>query len=90
MNFIGLFAAAAAGAAQVFLLPFSILLIILTSLQPLMTLLFGNLTQDFVNFQIVIDQANTGNPTATQELPIAAEHFRHTAAKDASYLVFIG
>jgi len=55
-----------------------------------MSLLFGNLTQDFVNFQMVINQASAGNATAVQEIPIVAERFRRTSAKDATYLVYMG
>ncbi|KAF8957257.1 multidrug resistance protein 1 [Flammula alnicola] len=68
LDFIGLVAAAAAGAAQ-----------------PLMSLLFGNLTQDFVNFtQIVLNPARSG------EIPEAGANFRHSAGKSATYLVCIG
>ncbi|KAF8895324.1 P-loop containing nucleoside triphosphate hydrolase protein [Infundibulicybe gibba] len=76
IDFIGLIAAAAAGAAQ-----------------PLMSLLFGNLTQQFVEFSTILnDAAGTGpNATAAQdEIPAAAANFRKVAAKDASYLVYIG
>ncbi|KAJ3562118.1 hypothetical protein NP233_g9771 [Leucocoprinus birnbaumii] len=52
--------------------------------QPLMTLLFGNLTQDFVAFQTVL---NSNNPDA---VPAAADHFRRDAALNASYLTYIG
>ncbi|KAG6840985.1 hypothetical protein C0991_002875 [Blastosporella zonata] len=60
------------------------------SAQPLMSLLFGNLTQEFVTFGTTIAEANAGNITAHNALPAAAAHFRHTAANDASYLVYIG
>lgn len=78
MNGLGLIAAAAAGAAQ-----------------PLMSLLFGNLTQDFISFQTVLltsqDSSNsTAQAIAQGDLPEAAAHFRHVAALDASYLVYIG
>ncbi|PPQ96673.1 hypothetical protein CVT26_010302 [Gymnopilus dilepis] len=53
--------------------------------QPLMSLLFGNLTQDFVNFsQVVID------PSRANEIPDAARNFRHAAARNSTYLVCIG
>jgi ATP-binding cassette, subfamily B (MDR/TAP), member 1 len=58
--------------------------------QPMLSLLFGNLTQDFVNFQIIVASAGTGNATAQAGISAAASHFRSTAAKDASYLVYIG
>ncbi|KAH8104691.1 P-loop containing nucleoside triphosphate hydrolase protein [Cristinia sonorae] len=73
IDFIGLIAAFAAGAAQ-----------------PLMSLLFGNLTQDFVKFQRVLAMAQAGDADAQTLLPQAAADFRHTSAKDASYLVYIG
>ncbi|RDB18091.1 Leptomycin B resistance protein pmd1 [Hypsizygus marmoreus] len=58
--------------------------------QPLMSLLFGNLTQDFVSFTITLRKAQAGDPDAIADVPVAAAHFRETAALDASYLVYIG
>ncbi|KZT73923.1 ste6-like protein [Daedalea quercina L-15889] len=58
--------------------------------QPLMSLLFGNLTNSFVNFGLVQEEANAGNATAKADLPAQAESFRRNAANDASYLVYIG
>jgi len=55
-----------------------------------MTLIFGQLTQDYVRFAVAVSQANQGNAQATAELPAAAAGFRHVAAQDASHLVFIG
>lgn len=55
-----------------------------------MSLLFGNLTEDFIVFQQTVAMADTGDATAIADLPNAASHFRHTAANDASYLVYIG
>lgn len=54
-----------------------------------MTLLFANLTNDFVLFQKVIYLVDAGelDQSAFQE---AAAHFKHTAANDALYLVIIG
>ncbi|THH28698.1 hypothetical protein EUX98_g5479 [Antrodiella citrinella] len=60
------------------------------SAQPLMSLLFGNLTEDFVQFETVLSLANSGDTTAQAQLPAAAAHFRFTSAHDASYLVYIG
>ncbi|THG99670.1 hypothetical protein EW026_g2717 [Hermanssonia centrifuga] len=57
---------------------------------PLMTLLFGNLVQDFVSFGTVLAQAKLGDANAQAGLPAAADQFKHTAANDASYLVYIG
>jgi ATP-binding cassette subfamily B (MDR/TAP) protein 1 len=58
--------------------------------QPLMTLLFGTLTQDFVNFAVVLEQAKAGDGNAQAQVPAAAADFRHAAAKDATWLVCIG
>ncbi|KAG8998635.1 GTPase-activating protein, partial [Tulasnella sp. 427] len=55
--------------------------------QPLMSLLFGNLTTSFVNFAIAIQKVGPG---AGDALKAAQDDFRHTAAKDASYLVYLG
>ncbi|KAM6494368.1 multidrug resistance protein 1 [Amanita muscaria] len=54
--------------------------------QPLMTLLFGNLTQDFVSFGIVLNTS----PNDAAKISAAAAAFRHSASLDATYLVFIG
>lgn len=66
--------------------------------QPLMSLLFGNLTQDFVTFSLAENNytasLQTGNPTAIaqaqQILDAAAVEFRSSSALDASYLTYIG
>ena len=62
--------------------------------QPLMSLLFGRLTQDFVNFGSVMANTTSSDPAvaanATAALPAAAASFRHSAALNASYLVYIG
>lgn len=55
-----------------------------------MSLLFGNLTQDFVEFETVLGMAKSGNATAQANVPGAAAHFKHSSALDASYLVYIG
>ena len=55
-----------------------------------MTLLFANLTQQFVDFGRTVTEANAGNANAAAGLPAAAAAFRHTAAHDALYLVYIG
>ncbi|KAF9077717.1 P-loop containing nucleoside triphosphate hydrolase protein [Rhodocollybia butyracea] len=79
LDFIGLVAAAAAGAAQ-----------------PLMSLLFGKLTQSFVSFQMTVNAMNggTGNATLTAEaqndFPSRAASFRKESSLDAMYLTFIG
>ncbi|KAF8506439.1 P-loop containing nucleoside triphosphate hydrolase protein [Gautieria morchelliformis] len=71
LDFIGLCAAAAAGAAQ-----------------PLMSLLFGNLTQAFTDFGKILAQTNPPADPAT--IKAAANHFKSVAALDASYLTYIG
>ncbi|KIK49186.1 hypothetical protein CY34DRAFT_797578 [Suillus luteus UH-Slu-Lm8-n1] len=66
--------------------------------QPLMTLIFGNLTQDFVTFGLAENEyyqsLQSGDPNVVQQaqaaLEAAASAFRHSAGLDASYLVYIG
>ena len=91
LDFIGLICAAGAGAAQVSraFLPLAPQLIFFSQ-KPLMSLIFGRLTQDFVNFQIVRAQAEAGTPEGIAALPEAAVRFRKASALDASYLVYIG
>jgi ATP-binding cassette, subfamily B (MDR/TAP), member 1 len=58
-----------------------------------MSLLFGRLTQNFVEFGQTINAANTpGDQQAMSQamVPAAAAAFRHAAALNASYLVYIG
>jgi ATP-binding cassette, subfamily B (MDR/TAP), member 1 len=55
-----------------------------------MSLIFGNLTQDFVTFGTSISEAKTGNATAEAQIPIAAAAFRNATARDAADLVYIG
>ena len=55
-----------------------------------MSLIFGALTQDFVDFSITRARADAGDPDGIAKLPEAAAHFRHASAMDASYLVYIG
>jgi len=50
-----------------------------------MALLFGNLTQDFVAFQTILN-----DPARQDDIPAAADAFRHNAALNASYLTYIG
>ncbi|KAJ7288261.1 P-loop containing nucleoside triphosphate hydrolase protein [Mycena rebaudengoi] len=58
--------------------------------QPLMTILFGNLVNEFVKFGTVTIRIDNGDPTAAAELPEVARAFRHQAAQLATYLVVIG
>ncbi|KAG1825477.1 P-loop containing nucleoside triphosphate hydrolase protein [Suillus subaureus] len=66
--------------------------------QPLMTLIFGNMTQDFVTFGSAENeyyQALQSNDTnmiaqARAALDVAASAFVHSASLDASYLAYLG
>ncbi|PPQ92430.1 hypothetical protein CVT25_008651 [Psilocybe cyanescens] len=58
--------------------------------QPLMSLLFGNLTQDFVNFSQTLAAAQQGVVGAAEAIPEAAAEFRRSAGLSATYLVCIG
>jgi ATP-binding cassette subfamily B (MDR/TAP) protein 1 len=55
-----------------------------------MSLIFGRLTQDFINFQIVRGQVDQGLTEGVAALPQAAANFRTATALDATYLVYIG
>ena len=55
-----------------------------------MSLLFGNLVQQFVNFSTILAEANAGVPGASERIPTAAVEFRSAAATLASELVYIG
>ncbi|KZP01325.1 P-loop containing nucleoside triphosphate hydrolase protein [Calocera viscosa TUFC12733] len=52
--------------------------------QPLMSLIFGNLTNSFVNFSSIVASGNLA------QLGPAADDFRKVSAQDALYLVVIG
>ncbi|KAL0958172.1 hypothetical protein HGRIS_000335 [Hohenbuehelia grisea] len=56
------------------------------SAQPLMSLLFGRLTQEFVKFA----QALITQPPGSSAIEEAAASFRRSAALNASYIVYIG
>ncbi|PBK67246.1 P-loop containing nucleoside triphosphate hydrolase protein [Armillaria solidipes] len=73
LNIVGIFAAAAAGAAQ-----------------PLMTLLFGRLVQDFTDFATTLYLIEAGDENAAARFDAVAASFRSAAAANASYLVYIG
>lgn len=57
-----------------------------------MSLLFGNLTQDFVSFGAaeIAYFEDVNNATALQQLDVAAAQFRSSAASDSVYLVCLG
>ena len=90
MDLVGLIAAVAAGAAQVCFPSLVLFFFLNTTSQPLMSLIFGNLTQDFVTFGLVLEQGRAGNSTGAAKLPEVAANFRRAAALDALHLVFIG
>ena len=58
----------------------------LRTFQPLMSIIFGNLTESFVTFGTAVQNVaqGTGNETQVEE---AAAKFRHAADTDAAILV---
>jgi ATP-binding cassette, subfamily B (MDR/TAP), member 1 len=56
-----------------------------------MSLIFGNLTQQFVAFGAAVSEAKGGDAdaSAAARIPAAVAAFRRTSARDASYLVYI-
>ncbi|KAI8986244.1 multidrug resistance protein 1 [Trametes punicea] len=63
--------------------------------QPLMSLLFSRLTQDFISFGDILKRISEplspeDQAAAKAELPAAAVAFKHSSALNASYLVYIG
>ncbi|KDQ06798.1 hypothetical protein BOTBODRAFT_140755 [Botryobasidium botryosum FD-172 SS1] len=60
--------------------------------QPLMALMFGNLTQAFVNFGKTQAESHMDGSTPQQQQAFedARSQFAHVSAQDASYLVYIG
>jgi ATP-binding cassette subfamily B (MDR/TAP) protein 1 len=55
-----------------------------------MSLLFGDLVQDFINFTNAIQAIDPNDPQSTARVDEVAKRFRHVAARDASYLTYIG
>lgn len=55
-----------------------------------MSLIFGNLTQQFVTFGSTLASAQAGDAAAQAALPGVIAAFRTGSAQDASYLVYIG
>ena len=55
-----------------------------------MTLFFGRLTQDFVAFSQALSRADEGIPGAASQVATEAANFRHSAALNATYLVYTG
>lgn len=56
----------------------------------MMSLLFGNLTKDFVNFATITLASDAGDAAAIAAFPEVAASFRRVAALDATYLVYMG
>ncbi|KAJ7150056.1 multidrug resistance protein 1 [Mycena crocata] len=57
---------------------------------PLLSIFFGNLTQDFVAFTLTLAQAQAGSAEAAAQLPIAAANCCHASAKNATYMTILG
>ena len=55
-----------------------------------MSLIFGDLTQDFLDFGTAIQNIDPNDPQTTTKVDEAAKRFRHVAAQDASYLTYLG
>ncbi|KAJ6611113.1 P-loop containing nucleoside triphosphate hydrolase protein [Mycena sp. CBHHK59/15] len=60
------------------------------AVSPLISLFFGNLTQDFILFQVTLAEAKAGSSVAAEQLPTVAANFRHASAKNAIYLTILG
>ncbi|KAJ7610508.1 P-loop containing nucleoside triphosphate hydrolase protein [Roridomyces roridus] len=60
------------------------------TIAPLMSIFFGNLTQDFVTFTLALAEAQSGTPGAAAGLSVAAAHFRHSSGRNAGYLALLG
>ncbi|KAF8900291.1 multidrug resistance protein 1 [Gymnopilus junonius] len=58
--------------------------------QPLITLLFSRLTQDFIAFAQALAEEQQGISGSSANITAAAANFRHAAANNATYLVYIG
>ncbi|KIY73235.1 ste6-like protein [Cylindrobasidium torrendii FP15055 ss-10] len=58
--------------------------------QPLMTLLFGRLVQDFVNFTMALYSLDRNDPESMAHFELEQHAFYHSASLNASYLVYIG
>ena len=54
-----------------------------------MSIIFGNLTESFVQFGTAVDNLHKGNGTL-QAVNDAAVKFRHDAAVDAAFLCYLG
>lgn len=54
-----------------------------------MSIVFGNLTQSFINFGAAVQNFNSGSGDSTT-VAEAAARFKHDASTDAAILVYIG
>jgi ATP-binding cassette, subfamily B (MDR/TAP), member 1 len=55
-----------------------------------MSLLFADLTQDFINFSTLIQEIDPNDPQSSANVDRASKHFRQNAAQDAFHLTLIG
>lgn len=55
-----------------------------------MTLLFGRLIQSFVSFGVALTSSSLDTPEGRAALAAAGKDFKHQAALNSSYLVYIG
>ena len=55
----------------------------------MMTLIFGNFTQSFVNFTVVLNNAAQGNASEA-DLSAASRELRRVAGNNACYLAYLG
>ncbi|KAJ7087513.1 P-loop containing nucleoside triphosphate hydrolase protein [Mycena epipterygia] len=62
--------------------------------QPLMTILFGHLVDQFVQLQTLVNRIDGSDPTASANasamFPTVAKNFKHEASLLATYIVIIG
>jgi len=55
-----------------------------------MSLVFGDLANDFVIFTGLLNKADNGDIAAEDLIPAAAASFRHSASKSALWLALVG
>ncbi|KAJ7186229.1 P-loop containing nucleoside triphosphate hydrolase protein [Mycena pura] len=59
------------------------------AISPLLSIFFGNLTEDFVAFTRALTEQD-GSAEAAAQVQTAAANFRHASAKNATYLTILG
>lgn len=64
--------------------------LLISRIQPLMSLLFGNTSQDFVTFGSAVQFLDPNDPASVAAMNDAKSHFLHDTSLNALYLVFIG